>query len=186
MRIARLQVTIRASATHQATHTMSASYIFQNSELALVNTADTAQAPWLCTPQCVGKLTVQAAHLDEFGHTNNTIYLVWMQAIAALHSKQLGLTFQDFVELGFGCVARQHHMHYQQPTFEGDTLWVGTWISHNAGKADMTRQYQFIRESDLSSVMQGHTQWVCIDMKTGRPRKQPARFTEAYRAVDGA
>ena len=75
-------------------------------------------------------------HLDEFDHTNNTIYLVWMQAIAALHSKHLGLTFQDFVELGYGCVARQ---------------------------------YQIVRESDHATVMQGHTQWVCIDMKSGPP-----------------
>lgn len=67
---------------------------------------------------------------------NNTIYLVWMQAVAALHSRQLGLTFQDFVELGYGCVARQHHMEYKRPTFAGDTLWVATWISHNEGLAN--------------------------------------------------
>lgn len=108
---------------------------------------------------------------------------LWMQAVAALHSAQLGLSFQDFVELGYGCVARQHHLEYKRPTFAGDMLWVATWISHNEGKADMTRQYQFVRESDQATVMQGHTQWVCIDMKTGRPKKQPPRFVEAYRAV---
>ena len=48
----------------------------------------------------------------------------------------------------------------------------------------LTRQYQFVRESDHATVMQGHTQWVCIDMKTGRPKKQPSRFVEAYRALN--
>lgn len=163
---------------------MTNSNIFKVSDIQTIATSDTPQSVWPCTPQCVGKLTVQPEHLDEFEHTNNTIYLVWMQAIAALHSRQLGLTFQDFVELGYGCVARQHHLEYKRPTFAGDTLWVATWISHNEGKADMTRQYQFVRESDHATVMQGHTQWVCIDMKTGRPKKQPSRFVEAYRAVN--
>lgn len=162
---------------------MNNSNIFQDSDLTPIDTANTSQGAWNCSTPYVGKLTVQAQHLDEFGHTNNTIYLVWMQAIAALHSSSLGLTFQDFVELGFGCVARQHQMLYKQPTFEGDTLWVGTWISHNEGKADMTRQYQFVRESDQRTVMEAHTQWVCIDMKTGRPKRQPARFIECYKAI---
>ena len=165
------------------THFMTNSNIFKDSDIQTIATSDTPSGVWQCTPQFVGKLTVQPEHLDEFEHTNNTIYLVWMQAIAALHSAQLGLTFQDFVELGYGCVARQHHLEYKRPTFAGDTLWVATWISHNEGKADMTRQYQFVRESDQATVMQGHTQWVCIDMKTGRPKKQPPRFVEAYKAI---
>lgn len=162
---------------------MNNSNIFKDVNLTPIALADTAPGVWNSTPQYVGQLTVQAEHLDEFGHTNNTIYLVWMQAIAALHSSHLGLTFEDFVKLGYGCVARQHHMEYKRPTFAGDTLWVATWISQNEGKADMTRQYQFVRASDQATVMQGHTQWVCIDMKTGRPKKQPPRFVEAYKAV---
>lgn len=162
---------------------MSNSNIFKESDLHGIPIQETDPTVWNNTPQYVAQVTVQAEHLDEFNHTNNTIYLVWMQAIAALHSRQLGLTFQDFVELGYGCVARQHHMEYKRPTFQGDTLWVATWISHNEGKADMTRQYQFVRASDKATVMQGHTQWVCIDMQSGRPKKQPPQFVEAYKAV---
>ena len=163
---------------------MSNPIIFKDSELRAIHVSETAPNIWQCESPFVGVLQVQAADLDEFGHTNNTIYLVWMQAIAALHSKHLGLTFQDFVELGYGCVARQHTMNYKRPTFAGDTLWIGTWISHNEGKADMTRQYQIVRERDGAPVLQGSTQWVCIDMKSGRPRKQPPRFVECYQAVN--
>jgi len=163
---------------------MTNSNIFKESDLHGISIPETDLTVWNNKPQFVAELTVQSEHLDEFNHTNNTIYLVWMQAVAALHSRQLGLTFQDFVELGYGCVARQHHMEYKRPTFAGDTLWVATWISHNEGKADMTRQYQFVRSSDKTTVMQGHTQWVCIDMQSGRPKKQPTRFVEAYQAVN--
>ena len=112
---------------------MNNSNIFKQSDLQAIAVADTSPTAWNCPPQFVATLTVQPEHLDEFEHTNNTIYLAWMQAVAALHSRQLGLTFQDFVELGYGCVARQHHMEYKRPTFAGDTLWVATWISHNEG-----------------------------------------------------
>ncbi|MEW6204905.1 MAG: thioesterase family protein [Pseudomonadota bacterium] len=162
---------------------MTNSNIFKDTDLQSIALAETPLSVWNQPPQHVGKLTVQASHLDEFKHTNNTIYLVWMQAIAALHSEQLGLTFKDFADLGYGCVARQHNLEYKRPTFEGDTLWIATWISHNDGKADMTRQYQFVRESDQATVMLGHTQWVCIDMLSGRPKRQPPRFVEAYKAV---
>jgi acyl-CoA thioester hydrolase len=58
------------------------SNIFKVSDIQTIAISDTPQSVWPCTPQCVGKLTVQPEHLDEFEHTNNTIYLVWMQAIA--------------------------------------------------------------------------------------------------------
>lgn len=138
---------------------------------------------WPCPSPFVASLTVGPEHMDEFGHTNNTVYLVWMQAVAALHSKHLGLTFDDFVALGSGCVARHHDIHYKRPSFAGDTLWVATWISRNEGKTDMLRQYHFVRASDLATIATGSTQWVCIDMNTGRPKRQPPEFLSAYRVT---
>jgi len=46
--------------------------------LTAIQQTETAPGVWNSTPQFIGQLTVQAEHLDEFGHTNNTIYLVWM------------------------------------------------------------------------------------------------------------
>jgi acyl-CoA thioester hydrolase len=34
-------------------------------------------------------------------------------------------------------------------------------------------------------VLRGRTQWICVDMKTGRPRRQPPEFIAAYRPAHG-
>ena len=44
----------------------------------------------------------------------------------------------------------------------------------------MWRAYQIIRERDRKTVLRGRTQWICVDMSTGRPRRQPPEFVAAY------
>lgn len=124
---------------------------------------------------CVGP-----EHLDEFGHTNNVVYLSWLQDVAWAHSVSLGFGIADYRVLGTGCVARRHELDYLAASFAGDRLHVATWIAENTGKLDMWRAYQIIRERDGKTVMRGRTKWICVDMKTGRPRRQPPEFVAAY------
>src|SRR5690606_34738458 len=73
-------------------------------------------------------VTVGAEHLDRFGHTNNVVYLSWLEQIAWGHSVSLGLDFDAYERLGAGCVARRHELDYLAPTFAGDRLWLATWV----------------------------------------------------------
>lgn len=140
----------------------------------------TAEMKWdVENPFCLN-LTVGAEHLDEFDHTNNVVYLTWLQDVAWAHSEHLGFNMQDYQRCGVGCVARRHELDYLAATFESDELHVGTWIAENSGKLDMWRAYQIIRASDGKTVLRGRTQWICVDMKTGRPRRQPPEFIAAY------
>jgi acyl-CoA thioester hydrolase len=125
-------------------------------------------------------LTVGAEHLDDFAHTNNVVYLSWLQDVAWAHSESLGFGMADYQRIGVGCVARRHELDYLAPTFAGDVLHVATWIAENAGRHDMWRAYQIVRASDGRTVLRGRTQWICVDMKSGRPRRQPAEFIAAY------
>lgn len=129
---------------------------------------------------------VGAEHLDDFGHTNNVVYLAWLQDVAWAHSQTLGLGMDDYRRLGAGCVARRHELDYLAATFAGDELHVATWIAENAGRLDMWRAYQIVRAGDGRTVLRGRTQWICIDMKTGKPRRQPPEFAAAYRALGSA
>lgn len=90
---------------------------------------------------------------------------------------------EDYQRIGYGCVVRRHELDYLSATFEGDELCVATWIAENNFKLDMWRGYQIIRRSDGRTILRGRTQWVCVDMKSGRPRRQPAEFIKAYRPV---
>lgn len=126
-------------------------------------------------------ITVDSGHLDEFGHTNNVVYLSWLQDVAWAHSVSLGFGMEDYRRVGAGCVVRRHELEYLAATFAGDRLHVATWIAENAGRLDMWRAYQIIRAQDGRTVLRGRTQWICVDMKTGKPRRQPPEFIAAYR-----
>lgn len=131
-------------------------------------------------------ITVGAEHLDAFGHTNNVMYLRWLEDVAWAHSNALGLSMADYTRLNTGCVVRRHELDYLAPTFAGDELHSATWIHENSGRLDMWRRYQIIRASDAKTVLRGTSQWVCVDMQTGRPKRQPPEFIAAYRAGRGA
>ena len=142
--------------------------------------------PWdVPTPYTLA-VTVGAEQQDAFGHTNNVVYLQWLEQVAWAHSATLGLAMADYQRLNAGCVARRHELDYLAPTFAGEKLWLATWIHENSGRLDMWRRYQIIRESDGKTVLRGATQWVCVDMVTGRPKRQPPEFLAAYTAGRGA
>ncbi len=136
---------------------------------------------WPVSQPFISTITVVEAHLDEFGHTNNVVYLGWLQDVAWAHSRHLGFGMDEYQQIGVGCVARRHELDYLAPTHVGDELHIGTWIAENSAKLDMWRAYQITRAQDGKTVLRGRTQWICVDMKSGRPRRQPPEFIAAYR-----
>lgn len=127
------------------------------------------------------RVTVGAEHLDQFGHTNNVVYLQWLEKVAWSHSIALGLGFDAYERLGAGCVARRHELDYLAATHAGDTLLLGTWIHECDAKFTMWRGYQIVRERDGKTVLRGRTHWVCVDLHSGRPKRMPPEFVAGYR-----
>ncbi|MGB0956576.1 MAG: acyl-CoA thioesterase [Panacagrimonas sp.] len=124
----------------------------------------------------VRTITVIDEHQDEFGHTNNVSYLSMLQDVAWMHSQKLGLGMADYQRLGAGCVVRRHELNYLAPTHLGDRLAVATWVDENDFRLCMWRGYQIIREQDQALVMRARSQFVCIDMQSGKPRRMPPAF----------
>lgn len=136
---------------------------------------------WDVLDPFVQRVMVRDGDLDQFGHTNNVVYLSWLERTAWAHSESLGLGFDDYRRLGCGCVARRHELNYLAPTFAGDELLIATWIEQNDGRLTMWRGYQIVRPRDGKTVLRARTQWVCVDLATSKPRRQPPEFVEAYR-----
>jgi acyl-CoA thioester hydrolase len=136
-------------------------------------------AIWDVAQPFVEVTTIQPGDIDRFGHTNNVVYLSMLERIAWAHSVSLGIDFDTFEQLGAGCVARRHELDYLAPTFAGDQLWLATWVHENDFRLSMWRRYQIVRASDRKTVLRGQTQWVCVDMKSGRPKRMPPQF-QAY------
>lgn len=129
-------------------------------------------------PHCV-TVFVLPEHIDVMRHTNNVVYLQWLETVAWSHSNALGLGPREYEAAGHGMVVRQHELSYVLPTHLGDELLLATWLTE-VDKLSTHRRYQFIRLRDGQTVFRGRTHFVCVDIAQGRIRRMPAAFYEAY------
>lgn len=139
--------------------------------------------PWDRPDPHVIDVQVLDRHIDLMRHTNNVVYLQWLEDVAWAHSIALGLGPAEYEALGHGMVVRQHELNYLQATRLGERLRLGTWLT-KADKLSLQRHYQFIRVDDGVTVFRGRSEFVCVDVAQGKVRRMPAPFYEAYsRAV---
>ncbi|NHB64981.1 MULTISPECIES: thioesterase family protein [Acinetobacter] len=127
-------------------------------------------------------LKVQPEHIDRLGHVNNVVYVQWMQDVASAHIEQLGLGLNEYLQLKHAMVAVEHHVQYRKAAFEGDELILRTWLS-DLNALYSFRQYAFYRPQDQNVLFTGSTQWACIEIASGRPKRMSPSFTQAYQPL---
>ena len=127
------------------------------------------------------ELSVREKDIDIMGHTNNVVYLKWLEKVAWEHSNELGVDWKLYEKLGKALVARSHELDYLAPSFLNESLMVGTWVTGNDRRLSITRAYQIIRPVDAKTVFRGNTHWVCISLATGKPVRMPGVFVDCYR-----
>lgn len=132
-------------------------------------------------PHCLS-VQVLPEHIDVMRHTNNVVYLQWLEAVAWSHSSALGLGPSEYEAAGHGMVVRKHELSYVLPTHLADELVLATWLTQ-VDKLSTHRCYQFIRRGDGKTVFRGYTHFVCVDIAQGRIRRMPEAFYAAYSAA---
>ena len=75
---------------------------------------------------------------------------------------------------------RRGEYDYLLPTAAGEALTLGTWLVASDGRLAMERRFQLLRNDDGATILRGRWQLVCIEMSSGRPRRMPPEFCEAY------
>lgn len=128
-------------------------------------------------------VTPQPHDIDGLNHTNNAVYVQWCERVAWSHSEALGLSIEDYQRLDRAMAIRHGHYDYLLPSFEGETLVLGTWLTAGDGKLAMERRFQLRRAGDGETIMRGRWDLVCIDITGGRPRRMPPAFVAAYQAA---
>ena len=118
------------------------------------------------------RFAVPPEAIDAQRHVNNLAYLQWMLDAAIAHSGALGWPMERYVRTGGGWVARTHSIEYLRPAFEGEALALHTWITSARGRSAV-RRYVVVRESDGALLSRAETQWVFVDLATGRPAPIP-------------
>jgi acyl-CoA thioester hydrolase len=131
------------------------------------------------------KITVQPEHIDVLGHVNNVVYLSWMQDAATAHIEALGLGLKEYLELKHAMVAVEHHVQYRKAALQGEEIILRTWLN-DINALYSFRQYAFYRPSDKAVLFMGSTQWACVEIATGRPKRMSPTFMQAYQPVSEA
>ena len=79
-------------------------------------------------------------------------------------------------------VVREHRIEYFLPAFAGEEIQIKTWIE-NIRRVRSLRKYEFVRKLDSKVLVRGETDWVFVDIKTGRPRAIPDEVTRVLKHV---
>jgi len=127
------------------------------------------------------EFTVPEAVIDANGHANNVAYVRWMIDVAIKHFHASG-SADAMHETGSSWVVRSHHIEYQRPALPDDRIEASTWIV-NFSRVRSLRRYKFVRKSDGVVLAKGETDWVFIDVTSGRPRSIPEEIKAAFTLV---
>lgn len=139
-----------------------------------------SESVWDHPSPFIVNVVVKPDYIDDFQHTNNVVYLTWMAKVAWEHSIALGLDFDAYRDVGKGMVVRSHEMEYLGASHEGDKIAIGTWITGNDRKLRLRRRFQMVNEKTGKTLLRGRTDFVCIDIKSGRPTRMPEHYINTY------
>jgi acyl-CoA thioester hydrolase len=125
--------------------------------------------------------TIPADAIDENGHANNVAYVQWMQDIAVEHYASIGGIDAQGEDATW--VVREHRIEYLLPAFAGDEIEIRTWVE-NIRRVRSLRKYEFVRKSDGKVLVKGETDWVFVDVKSGRPIPIPKAVSKVFFVSD--
>jgi acyl-CoA thioester hydrolase len=121
--------------------------------------------------------TIPQSVIDENGHVNNVAYVQWMQDVAVEHYSSIGGVKAQGYDATW--VVREHRIEYLLPAYAGEEIEVKTWVE-NIRRVRSLRKYEFVRKSDSKVLVKGETDWVFVNMKTGRPLPIPEKVSQVF------
>jgi acyl-CoA thioester hydrolase len=122
--------------------------------------------------------SIPASSIDENGHVNNVAYVQWMQDIAVEHYSSIGGIQAQGPNATW--VVRSHKVEYFLPAYEGEEVEIRTWVE-NIQRVRSLRKYEFVRKADGKTLVKGETDWVFVDVKSGRPLAIPQEVVDVFR-----
>ena len=126
------------------------------------------------------ELEVGVQDIDAYGHVNNAVYLTWLDRAAWSHSAALGVPLERCVTLRRGMAALRTEIDFVRAALLGDRLRVATWIADSNGRLRVERRFQVVRAADEATLARARTEYVCINLDSGRAVRMPELFARAY------
>lgn len=120
-------------------------------------------------PPAVGcmemNINISPDQIDERGHVNNAVYLIWIQQVASLHWKQLAGAQAD----QYAWVVRRHEIDYLAPIHPDTDVLALTWV----GETDALTSIRRVRIQTPGGrvLAEALTVWCLTDPHSGRIRR---------------
>jgi acyl-CoA thioester hydrolase len=133
----------------------------------------------------VVRVDVNDTDIDEYGHVNNAVYLRWLDRAAWSHSAALGLSVADCTRLRRGMAALRIEIDYLRAALANDRVDVATWIVDSDAKLRCTRRFHLRHAGDGGTLARATTQYVCLNLDSGRAVRMPSEFQATYRVTTG-
>ena len=121
--------------------------------------------------------------IDMQQRVSNLRFVAWMQDVAVAHSAACGWPMERYESIGQGWVVRQHTITYKRPAFLGDVITAATWIASYASRRSV-RRYVFWNTAKKTLLAEAETQWVFIDMTSGKPVSVPQELQASFPIED--
>ena len=131
----------------------------------------------------VVELEVRDADIDAYQHVNNAVYLTWLDRAAWSHSTALGVPLEQCVAMRRGMAALRTEIDFVRAALAGDRVQVGTWIADSDARLRVERRFQVLRVADDATLSRARTEYVCINLDTGKAVRMPELFARAYTAT---
>lgn len=136
----------------------------------------------LATPYTMS-IRVKPEDIDRLGHTNNQVYLRWMEELSWQHVESIGFGWDLYEQFQRAMAIRRTEVDYLGACYQGDELMMATWITGCDGRLHSERRFQLIRVEDGRTVLRAKVTYVCIDLANGRPRRMPPEYVEFHERV---
>jgi len=131
----------------------------------------------------VVELEVRDADIDAYQHVNNAVYLTWLDRAAWSHSTALGVPLEQCVAMRRGMAALRTEIDFVRAALAGDRVQVGTWIADSDARLRVERRFQVLRMADGATLARARTEYVCINLDSGKAVRMPELFAQRYVAT---
>ena len=138
---------------------------------------------WDLPDPFVMPITVGDEDLDRLGHTNNVVYVRWLEDVSWAHIESLGLTWERQEAAGRAMAITRTEIDYLGSANHGEHLLLGTWLVEFDGRLRSARRFQLIRPADGRTLVRALSRHACLDLKSQRPARLPADLAEIVRAA---
>lgn len=135
---------------------------------------------WQYPQPFISQWQVTAEQIDHYQHANNVAYVRQLEITSWTHSNQLGLDIEQYQSLDRGMAISRHEINYLAAAYLHDVIDCATWIVECDGRLKLAREFQFIRRSDQQTLLTARTEFVCIALSTGKPKRMPKVFADTY------